>query len=235
MSQRAADESLSSSQKSLSSMIEARVFSEFMANDQVEVHRKAHVVLNRNLGAGAWLTSVPATLIPTSLPPSSPPVYGTGFAWKSGTKTLFVLSAGKHRTVGAITLSLVFCGGDRVGRPNAVRDIVHISPEATASSLRSKKSPVSCRLVRLTMVTLLSRPFWPRPLPTSGCLTAPRVKPRLGTSPAAAPSAPPFGPKPTGTRARYSDASNLANPSSTTPRPVAQAWVSSSVPSSLRR
>ena len=36
-----ADDSLSSSQKSLSSTIEARVFSEFMANDQVEVHRKA--------------------------------------------------------------------------------------------------------------------------------------------------------------------------------------------------
>ena len=66
ISQRAADESLSSSQKSLSSMIEARVFTEFMANDQVEVHRKAHLVLNRNLGAGAWLTSLPATLIPTS-------------------------------------------------------------------------------------------------------------------------------------------------------------------------
>ena len=49
------------------------------------------------------------------------------------------------------------------------------------------------------------------------------------------PSALPFGLIPTGTRARYSDALNLANPSSTTQRPVAQAWGSSSVPLSLRR
>ena len=53
------DESLSSSQKALSSMIEARAFSEFMASDQVDVHRKAHLVLNRNPNAGAWLTSLP--------------------------------------------------------------------------------------------------------------------------------------------------------------------------------
>ena len=41
------DESLFSSQKALSSMIEARAFSDFMASDQVDVHRKAHLVLNR--------------------------------------------------------------------------------------------------------------------------------------------------------------------------------------------
>ena len=81
-------------QKSLSSMIEARVLGEFMANDQVEVHRKAHIVFNRNPCAGAWL-------------PISPPVHAAGFAWQSGTKTLSVLSVVKHRTVGAITLSLV--------------------------------------------------------------------------------------------------------------------------------
>ena len=54
-----ADEFVSSSQKALSSMIEARAFSEFMASDQVEVHRKAHFVLNLNPGAGPWLTSIP--------------------------------------------------------------------------------------------------------------------------------------------------------------------------------
>ena len=30
-----------------------------MATDQVDVHRKAHLLLNRNPGAGAWLTSLP--------------------------------------------------------------------------------------------------------------------------------------------------------------------------------
>ena len=63
-----ADESISSSQKALSSMIEACAFSDFMASDQVE-HRKAHLVLNRNPGAGAWLTSLPNSA-DTHLPPS---------------------------------------------------------------------------------------------------------------------------------------------------------------------
>ena len=50
---------MSASQKALSSMIEARSYSEVMASDQVEVHGKAHLVLNRNPGAGAWVTSHP--------------------------------------------------------------------------------------------------------------------------------------------------------------------------------
>ena len=54
-----ADEFVSSSQKAVPSMIEARAFSEFMASSQVEVHRKAHLVLNLNPAAGAWLTSIP--------------------------------------------------------------------------------------------------------------------------------------------------------------------------------
>ena len=54
-----ADGSVSSSQKALSCMIEARAFGDFMASDLVEVHRKAHLVLNRNPGAGAWLASLP--------------------------------------------------------------------------------------------------------------------------------------------------------------------------------
>ena len=68
-----ADEFVSSSQKALSSMIEARAFSEFMASDQVEVHRKAHLVLNLNPGAGPWLTSIPNS---SDTPLPSPFAYG---------------------------------------------------------------------------------------------------------------------------------------------------------------
>ena len=39
-------------------MIEARALSDFFASDQVEVHTKAHFVLDCNPGAGSWLTSL---------------------------------------------------------------------------------------------------------------------------------------------------------------------------------
>ena len=48
-----ADESDPSSQRAISSMSEARAFIDFMASDQVEVHTKAHLVLNCSPGAGA--------------------------------------------------------------------------------------------------------------------------------------------------------------------------------------
>ena len=68
-----ADESVSFSQKTLSSLIEARAFSDFMTSDQVEVHRNPHLVLNRNPGAGAWLTSLPDSSDTHCLPLHSKP------------------------------------------------------------------------------------------------------------------------------------------------------------------
>ena len=76
---------------------------------------------------------------------------------------------------------------------------------STASIVQASCKPSATprpRRLRPTPSRRPTRPSWPRPLPTFGSHTAPRVCPRLGISPSAVPSAPPFGPKPTGTRAR---------------------------------
>ena len=112
------DESLSSSQKALLSMIEARAFSDFLSSVQVDVHRKAHLVLNRNRH-GSHPFGTPPTRI--FLLPFSAAVSGAGSVWQSGTLTQFAQTQDRW---GDHALSCL-CGGDRVGRHNAVRDVFH--------------------------------------------------------------------------------------------------------------
>ena len=124
-------------------MIEARAFSDFMASDLAEVHRKAHLVLNRNPGVGAWATSLPS---------SSPPVSGAGSAWQSGIRTQSAHSAGKLRTAGEIT---AHAGVTTSAATTPCGMWSTASPAAAAPSLRSRKNTASCHRVLQTTVTLL--------------------------------------------------------------------------------
>ena len=133
------------------------------------------------------------------------------------------------------------CGGDRVGRHNAVRDVFHNIARDSCSLTPIKEKPGLLpprapddgdRPFCLTLPTLLAGTS-AAPL-TSGSPTAPQVSPRPGTSPSGVPSAPSSGPEPIGTQARCSSTWSLASPSSTTTQPVVPAWVSSSDPLSSR-
>ena len=194
-------------------MIEARAFSEFMASDQVEVHRKAHLVLNLNPGAGAWLTSIPNSS-DTPLP----------FPFANGAISHGRLARGLHLSTmwtneGPIrthALSWV-CGGDRVCRRNAVRDGVHSIARDAALSHCSRKNWGSSLPNLPVMETQIppALPIQPTETsaaqPTFGFLAVPLGRQRPGTSPL--PRARQFGPQQAGTPALFSSEWSLARPS----------------------
>ena len=140
-------------------MIEARAVSGFLANDRVEVHRKAHLALNRNPGAGAWLTSLP----------NSP---DTHFSCP-----LFTTLRRRRMPISDDDSFCPLCGQaqDRT------------SPVIAAPCPRSRRNLAFCRSARLTMGTLPSPPPLQTPraaisaaLLTSGSLRAPLGSPSLG-------------------------------------------------------
>ena len=122
-------------------MIEARAFSELMASNQVDVHRKAHLVLNRNPGAGAWLTSLPNspdTHLPTPLFTTSLRRRLRMAIWDAD--SICPLCRQTQDRWGDHALSCL-CGGDRVGRHNAVRDVFHNIARDSCSLTPIKEKP----------------------------------------------------------------------------------------------
>ena len=122
-------------------MIEARASSEIMANDQVDVHKKAHLVLSRNRGAGAWLTSLPNSP-DTHL---SSPLFTTSLrrrlrmtVWDKDSGC--PLCGQTQDRWGDHALSCL-CGGDRVGHHNAGWDVVHSIARDCCSLAPIKEMP----------------------------------------------------------------------------------------------
>ena len=109
-------------QKALSTMIEARAFSEFMASDQVEVHRKAHLVLNLNPGH------------------VHPQLAFTPLAWPSCTRTPSVHYVDKPRTDGETVPSRVFAEVIGFAVTVLCETQFTVSPVTATLSQRSQKN-----------------------------------------------------------------------------------------------
>ena len=148
------DASVSASQKALSSKIQWPTI-------RFNSHLKAHLLLNRNPGAGTWPPSLPNSPDTHLSSPATPPQGHLG-------RRLHLPSVWAN----AGPLLSCTCGGDRVCRHNAVRDVVHsIAQGQLFSSLRSKKSKDFFLLVLPTMGTLLFLPPHPtRPAATLAAL-----------------------------------------------------------------
>ena len=235
------NESVSFSQKALSSLIEARAFSDFMASDQVEVHRKPHLVLDRNPGAGARLTSL-SDSSDTHLPPSLFTVSLRRYARPSGTRTLPVHFAVKTQDRWRDHALSCVCGRDWICRHTAVRDVVLGIARDCCSLTPVKEKPGLLPLQALDDVdpfpsSSTSRSDWATSAAqrTSGFPEVSQGRHRRGTSPSAAPFARPFGPQLPGTRSLFFSAWSFARPSSMTLLPAAQAWATFSALSTLKQ
>ena len=110
------------------------------------------------------------------------------------------------------------CGGDRVCRRNAVRDVVHSIARDAALSHWSRKNWGSSLPELPVMETQIppALPIQPTETsaaqPTFGFLAVPLGRQRPGTSPTAMPRARQFGPQWAGTQALFSSEWSLARP-----------------------
>ena len=174
------DESLSSSQKALSSMIEARAFSEFMAKRSGRLPKESPTsssIATLELVHGSHPFGTPPTLV------------------SSGRLRVAIWDADSVRPLcghtqdqcGDHALSCL-CGGNRIGRHNAVRDVFHNIARDCCSlaPIREKPGLLPPRAPDDGDPTLLAETS--AALPISGSHAAPRVSLRPGTSPSAAPS-----------------------------------------------
>ena len=123
-----------------SSMMEPRASSDFVASDQVEVHREAHLVLNRK--SRCWgMAHVSPQLFghtPASSSVSSQLASRAASAWPSGTRTPSAHFCGQTQDHWGDHAHSCVCGG------NAVRDVVH---NVTRGCCSLPMMPCACCLV----------------------------------------------------------------------------------------
>ena len=123
-------ESDSPSQRSLSSKIEAQSVSRIFGDPALSRHRRLHLEACRVPGAGAWLTAIPSS--------ADSHVPSTGWPCSAASACLCGITIPPAACVSKFWT--VCCGGDRVLRHNAVRNVVCSAiAEFTSVSLELEK------------------------------------------------------------------------------------------------
>ena len=210
----------------------ARAFSDFMASDQVEVHRKHHLVLNRNPGAGAWLTSLQNSSDTHLLPPFFTVSLLRRLSMSIWDEDSISPHCGQTQDRWETMPSRVLAEATRFADTMLYETWFIKSPVIAALSHRSRKNLVSSFLQLPMMPTFLLPQLPIRPAATStaqrtcGFLAVAQGRPRRGTSPSAATFARPLCPELAGTPERPLTARSLARNSSMILLPAAQAWAS---------